>query len=225
MILIFLSIVINFFIETLSWYIKSISLPGNIAKSISISNMILYSSRIFNYLFITSISLYIDRDYNLNLLIATLLLAMFISFFLHYFFFTSKFCVIQLKKLICLICISNTRLYNVVSKLSFKKLNRKILDGKVFFYTIISSFIFSSTLIIPYILTYYIPQYKLTIVSFGSIGNFLATIPLIFYVDYIMHTYMDKSILGDFLYSYILGRSLGFLLFAILFTLYLVFYY
>ena len=214
MIIIFISIIINFFIETFSWYIKAVAFPGNIAKSISISNMILYSSRVFNYLFITSISIYVDKNASLKELLIIVLLAMFTSSILHYFFFTSKFAILYFKKSITTISNFNNRTRKAISSLAFKNLNRDILDKRILFYTTISSYLFSATLIMPYFLTYFIPQYKLTIVSFGTVGNFLATMPLIFYVDFVLHSYMDKSLLFDRLYSYILGRALGFLFFA-----------
>ena len=214
MIIIFISIIINFFIETFSWYIKAVAFPGNIAKSISISNMILYSSRVFNYLFITSISIYVDKNASLKELLIIVLLAMFTSSILHYFFFTSKFAILYFKKSITTISNFNNRTRKAISSLAFKNLNRDILDKRILFYTTISSYLFSATLLMPYFLTYFIPQYKLTIVSFGTVGNFLATMPLIFYVDFVLHSYMDKSLLFDRLYSYILGRALGFLFFA-----------
>jgi hypothetical protein len=225
MALIFISIIINFFIESLSWYIKAVASPGKIAKSISISNMILYSSRIFNYLFITSISIYVDKNSSLKELIIIVLLAMFSSSILHYFFFTSKFAIINFKRSITTISNFNNRTRNAISSLEFKNLNRDILDTRILSYTTLSSYLFSATLILPYVLTYFIPQYKLTIVSFGSVGNFLATMPLIFYVDFVLHSYMDKSILLDRLYSYILGRALGFLFFAITLTLFFSIYF
>lgn len=227
MLLIFISIVINFFIESFSWYIKAIALPGNIAKSISISNMILYSSRIFNYLFITSISIYVDENLSLKKLLIIVLIAMFTSSIFHYFFFTSKFAILCFLKSITPIFNLSNRTRKVLSTLAFKNLTRDILDKRILLYTTISSYLFSVTLIIPYVLTYFVPEYKLTIVSLGGVGNFLATIPLIFYVDFVLHSYMDRSILLDRLYSYILGRALGFLFFAFTLTLFFVifFYY
>lgn len=220
MLLIFVSIIINFFIETLSWYIKSISLPGNMAKSISISNMVLYSSRVFNYLFLTSISFYVDRNQNLEVLIITILCSMYTSFLIHIFFFTSNFSLNLLHKNFTIITKPIKKIRNSFAQHVFHKVDPKILDRKILFLTTLSSFLFSLTLVGPYLLIYLMPNYKLTIVSLGSIGNFLATIPLIFYVDYIMYSYMDKSVLIEYLFSYILGRALGFLLFAIILTIY-----
>lgn len=225
MLLIFVSIIVNFFIESLSWYIKAIALPGNIGKSISISNMILYSSRIFNYLFLTSISIYVDQNSSLRELLLVVILSMFISFIVHYLFFTSKFAILYFEKLIAIVCNWNYRVKNAFSTLSFKNLNREIFDRQILLYTTISSYLFSATLILPYVVTYFIPKFKLTIVSFGSIGNFLATMPLIFYVDFVLHTYMDKTLLFNRLYSYILGRALGFLFFAITLSVFFVFFY
>ena len=157
MIIIFISIIINFFIETFSWYIKAVAFPGNIAKSISISNMILYSSRVFNYLFITSISIYVDKNASLKELLIIVLLAMFTSSILHYFFFTSKFAILYFKKSITTISNFNNRTRKAISSLAFKNLNRDILDKRILFYTTISSYLFSATLIMPYFLTYFIP--------------------------------------------------------------------
>jgi hypothetical protein len=218
MTIIFISIVINFFIETLSWYLKSISLPGNMAKSISISNMVLYSSRVFNYLFITSISLYVDRNLNLRLLVVTILFSMYCSFIIHLVFFTSQYSLQILHKNFIFFLKPFSKIRSTVSQHIFYKVERRVLDIKILILTTLSSLLFSVTLVGPYLFIYFLPNYKLTIVSIGSIGNFLATIPLIFYVDYIMYSYMDKAILIDYLYSYILGRALGFLLFAILLT-------
>lgn len=219
MTIIFISILINFFIETFSWYLKSISLPGNMAKSISISNMVLYSSRIFNYLFITSISFYVDRNLNLRVLVITILFSMYSSFILHLVFFTSQSALHFLYKNFLFILKPFQKIRTTVSKHIFYKVERRVLDIKIFLLTILSSLLFSVTLIGPYLVIYFFPNYKLTIVSLGSIGNFLATIPLIFYVDYVMYSYMDKAILIKYMYSYILGRALGFLLFAILLTI------
>ena len=111
---------------------------------------------------------------------------------------------------------------NSFSQLVFHIVEPKILDKKILFLTTVSSLLFSITLVGPYLLIYLMPNFKLTIISIGSIGNFLATIPLIFYVDYILYSYMDKSVLIEYLFSYILGRALGFLLFAIILTIYLL---
>lgn len=222
MLLIFASILINFFIETLSWYIKSISLPGNMAKSISISNMVLYSSRIFNYLFLTTISFYVDRNQKLEVLVITILCSMYTSFLIHIIFFTSKFSLNLLHIFFTIITKPIKKARNSFSQLVFHIVEPKILDKKILFLTTVSSLLFSITLVGPYLLIYLMPNFKLTIISIGSIGNFLATIPLIFYVDYILYSYMDKSVLIEYLFSYILGRALGFLLFAIILTIYLL---
>ena len=187
--------------------------------------MVLYSSRVFNYLFITSISFYVDRNLNLRQLVVTILFSMYSSFILHLLFFTSQSALQILHRNILFILKPFHKIRTSFSQHIFFKVERRVLDFKILLLTIVSSFLFSFTLVGPYLLIYFFPNYKLTIVSIGSIGNFLATIPLIFYVDYIMYSYMDKAILIKYMYSYILGRALGFLLFAILLTILFFNYY
>ena len=144
---------------------------------------------------------------------------MYASFFIHLFFFNSQNSLDNLYKIILFLLKPLKKIKSNFRQHVFYKLERRVLDRKIFFLTMLSALLFSITLVGPYLLIYLIPRYKLTIISFGSIGNFLGTIPLIFYVDYIMYSYMDRVILLDYLYSYILGRAVGFLIFSMILTI------
>jgi hypothetical protein len=76
---------------------------------------------------------------------------MFTSSIFHYFFFTSKFAILYFLKSITPIFNLSNRTRKVLSTLAFKNLTRDILDKRILLYTTISSYLFSATLIIPYI--------------------------------------------------------------------------
>ena len=200
-----ISIVLIYFSETFSWYFKSLTKQAS-AGVISFGNMIMYSSRIFAFAYQFSISFLIGKELTLVISIALFLCGIFHIIFLknkillkkiaHIYIWLLKKCKIVLKE-------STTLDFNSSTKL--------IKHSKIYFFTFISTLAFNISLTIPYLVSIMFPDYRLTIVSFIPILNFMGAIPIVFYVDNYLFQYMDKGEVDSVINNYYKGRIHGFL--------------
>jgi hypothetical protein len=215
--IILLAITLNLTIESYSWLIKAIAVIEKTGQTIAISNMILYSSRIFYFTYTISISFYIDLNRgSINHLILFLIISLILAAFIQFRFFSWGGLAIRLIR----------KTENFISKAqgnnnssNFKKtaaVSSKVESISILGWTAFSSFIFTSSLIFPYIMAFHNPNTKLAIVSIGGLGNFIATVPLVYHVDYQLHKYMDMGLLEKYISSYFIGRGIGFILSSIL---------
>ncbi len=206
---------INYLIETFSWYIRSITQSNSIGEVISISNMVLYMSRFFNFFYVFSISFYVDHGYDKLFILYAVYVSMIVTALFHYFFFCSGSLLKRLRQFVLFCTIPFNSIHVFFMNNEFFPLKREVLDFKVLYFTFISCFLFCISYFFPFILSSIFPNLRLTIVSIGTVGNFMATIPLVFYVDNKLYKYMDLLNLKQYLYSYVLGRTLGFILFVL----------
>jgi hypothetical protein len=202
------SVVLIYFSETFSWFFKSL---GKESKGgiISLGNMLLYCSRIFNFGYMISISYLIETgriDKDIALLIAGALL---LSTVAHFVFFSKKSKMKPVVKIYLLVFKKFKISTPSIESLSFESTINHVKHKKIFLLTMFSTILFNLALTLPYITIIYFPNHRLTISSFIPMLNFFAAVPVVFYIDNYLFQTMDDGKLDSIIGNYYRGRLIG----------------
>lgn len=214
-IIVITSIVLIYFTETFSWYFKSLTKEAN-AGVISFGNMIMYSSRIFAFLYQFSISFLIEKKLMEDELTLIVAIALFACGLFHIIFLNNNLFLKKIAYLYIWILKKCKIVLRESSILEFDGKPRLIKHQKIYFFTFISTLAFNIALTVPYLISIMFPDYRLTIVSFIPILNFIGSIPIVFYVDNYLFQYMDEGRVGSVVHNYYKGRIHGFVLTSII---------
>jgi len=201
-------IVLIYFSETFSWFFKSLGKESK-GSIISLGNMLLYCSRIFNFGYMISIS-YLIESGRINKDIALLIAgALFLSTLAHFVFFGRKDKMKSIVK-IYLYVFNTLKIRTLpIDSLSFKTTDVHVKHDKIFYLTMFSTILFNLALTLPYITIIYFPEHRLTIASFIPMLNFFAAVPVVFYIDNYLFQTMDNGKLDSIIKNYYRGRSIG----------------
>jgi len=218
-----LSIAFLFTIETYSWLIKAAAKKDKLQVT-SLSNIFLYFSRAFYFIFSLSVAGYIEiyTTPSSTFLIKTFIVGFFITYILHFFSLES----IKLrKKILELILISFSKFSkfrNIELSPPEKPQKTLIKEENITISTIIVTVTFSISLSAPLLLILYYHEYRLLINNLSQIINFTGTFFLLYFVDAYLYKKMDEGTLNHYIYNYVLGRSIAFL---VIFLFYLLTYF
>jgi hypothetical protein len=215
LIILVLSVVLIYFSETFSWFFKSLGKESK-GSIISLGNMLIYSSRIFAFSYMISISYLIEIgriDKGIALFIS---IALLISALVHLIFYMEKN---KLKKVVkvYLFIFKKFRIRTPsIESLSFNIDVVYIKNKKIFLITAFSTIMFNLALTLPFIVSMYFIEYRLTISSFIPMLNFLAAVPIVFYIDNYLFQAMDEGKVDTVLRNYYRGRCFGLLFTSII---------
>jgi hypothetical protein len=208
------SISASFFIETSSWWIKSLYDNKNIGSVVSRTNIYLYGGRIFALLFTTALSYLVDSGFNIAYISFTISVSFIFSSITHILFLNNSI----LSKKIIIFLASLSRL-DKPSVLKISK-NYKITNQiPLFSLTILSAVVFSFGLGIPYLTASMFPEYRMMISNMGQILNVAGTLIILFFVDQKLYLEMDSGNLKGIVHIYSSARSVGFFISGLLFLL------
>lgn len=194
-----ISLPMLFLLESITWYIRSLSIENKIAWVIAKTNMVVYFSRFFYLAYLTLIYYQLENGSSLNKTLTILFCAFLISVVFQGLIFTSIGKSVIQK-------ISN--LYGIeINKIEVKK--RKI-DIKLFIYNVMAVILISLGVILPAILAYIYPNQRLTLSVSYQIMNAFGTFILLSKVDPVLSESMDLGYLNEIIRSYLLSRILAF---------------
>lgn len=208
LIILVLSVVLIYFSETFSWFFKSLGKESK-GSIISLGNMLIYSSRIFAFSYMVSISYLIesgriDKDIALFISIALLLSAL-----AHLLFYAKKTRMKSVVKIYLFIFSTFRIRAPSIESLSFKSDVVHVKNKKIFLLTTFSTILFNLALTLPYLMSMYFIEFRLTISSFIPMLNFLAAVPVVFYIDNYLFQAMDEGKVDAILRNYYRGRCFG----------------
>lgn len=194
---------LSFLIETSSWSVRALSDGNKIGEYISRTNIYLYGGRFFSLIFMSSVSLLIDKSVSTKWIVLIAGASFLLAGLLHFAIFGAKkieyVLSVRISKLLSL---------DVTKKLDCTK--EAILDKRLFYFSLVATFCFSVGLSVPYILASVFPNYRMTISSLGQIINSLGTVLILFLIDKMLYRAMDKGELDLHIHSYSFGRTCGF---------------
>jgi hypothetical protein len=205
-----ISLGISLFVETSSWWLKSLCPENQMGRYISRTNIYLYGGRFFSLIFSSGIAVYIESGKTKSavcfLIAASFLLA-------------SAFQAVTLNR-----GIFTQRIVRFLSHAMFlrdfepqptpqdiKREHRLALT------TLFTSYIFGIGTGLPLLAATLFPQHRLSISYLGQIINSAGTLVLMFFVDQVLYRSMDGGTLRNDVVYYTYGRVAGFSLAALSF--------
>ena len=207
------SLGLMFTVESATWFIRALAQRQKTGQMIAVSNMLLYSSRFFAFVFLLVMSFQIDTSSGWNSLWGTFVSAFVSAALLHVVFFFSKWSHTQWWPAI----FGRRRLALVVDAKLLPaprwRVHRRRLFAAVFF----SASLFGLSATMPYMLAHLYYEMRMTLASVAQIINFAGSVLLVYWVDPMLFKLMDEASLGDALFDYLLGRLIVFVAFALIF--------
>ncbi|MFT6128182.1 MAG: hypothetical protein ACJA2M_002549 [Polaribacter sp.] len=208
LVILVLSVVLIYFSETFSWFFKSLGKESK-GSIISLGNMLIYSSRIFAFSYMISMSYLIETgrvDKDIALFIA---IALLLSGFVHLLFYNKKSKIKIVVKIYLFIFNKFKIRTPSIDSLSFNSNVVHVKHKKIYLLTAFSTILFNLALTLPYIMSTYFIEYRLTISSFIPLLNFIGSVPIVFYIDNYLFQAMDDGKLDSIIRNYYRGRCLG----------------
>ncbi len=218
LVILVISVILIYFSETFSWFFKSLGKESK-GSIISLGNMLLYCSRIFNFSYMIAISYLIESgriDKDIALLIS---IALLLSAFVHLLFYTKKSKMKTVVKIYLYVFNKFKIKTPSIDSLSFNSEVVHVKNKRIFLLTTFSTVLFNLALTLPYLMSIYFIEYRLTISSFIPMLNFLAAVPVVFYIDNYLFQAMDDGKVDSIIRNYYRGRFFGLLITSIIMLL------
>jgi hypothetical protein len=200
------SIALCLLIDTSGWWLRTFSDGSNIGHFVSRTNLYTYSGRLFSFLYMSLLSLYIEIGANTSD-VCVIVLTSFMSgaaahkLFLNRGRFSQKL-IYQIARLMRL---------DVSGVIHVEGQITPSYGEKLRWTTAASTMIFCLGMSAPYILASLFPQFRLTLASVGQILNAVGMMFILFFVDFLMYKSWDNRELSSAISFYNSGRIIGIL--------------
>ena len=217
------SLCLMFWVDTYAWFVRSNALSNGSARVIAKSNLIMYSSRAFAFVFQFSIAYYLEAFKLSAGIFEISLIGFFLAALIH---FTTFYCEAPRRHSWRAIVFQLTAIRRWDSQIMNIELPpvKPWKWTKLTMATAASTAIFGMALAIPYLLAFRNPDYRLTYGSLIQLLNFLGTLFLLYFVDPILYKRMDEGTLRETIYEYISGRIFGFFIsFSLILVVFIIF--
>jgi hypothetical protein len=203
---------ISLLVETTSWALRAMSTKSNHGYFNARANIYLYGGRFFALLFMMILSLIVDHEANLHHVLIFIAISVSFAALIQLSYWNSS---------TFFKCVNRVIIFLLLKKMphvNHLKVNDKI-DNTLF----LNSWIATSILVLgvtsPYILASIMPEFRMTIATFGQVINAVGTVILLCKVEPLLYRRMDKNDLHVHVFSYIKGRCFGLMLAASIFWL------
>lgn len=202
---------IALYIDTTSWWIRSLANKDNIGLYISRSNIYLYGGRFFSLLFVVLLSFSIET----GLSPAQVALCCFFTFslctLLHLTCAVRNFDDSHIISLLARALILPKRHPFTANNLSY------FFNARLFYSTTFATFAFSVGSGAPLLLASIFIDYRLSMANIGQLINSLGMLSLLFFVDQSLFKSLDSGLIIIDVKTYTYGRILGFIISALLY--------
>lgn len=201
------------FIDTTSWWIRSLAGKNDVGLYISRSNIYLYGGRFFSLAFVIIVSFSIEIGFSSK----QVALCCFVTF---------SFCT--LTQLICAMRnFESSFIINTLSRILFlskknspiNSIGSYVFNPKLFYSTIFATFIFSLGSGAPLLLASIFVDYRLSMANVGQLINSMGMLTLLFFVDQSLFKSLDDGTININVKTYTYGRITGFFISTILYLL------
>lgn len=201
------------FIDTTSWWIRSLASQNNVGLYISRSNIYLYGGRFFSLAFVIVVSFAVESGFST----ADIALCCFLTFTLCTIL--QSICVApNFKSGIIIKTLS--RALVLPSKIQCETINTAyFFNGRLFYSTMFATFIFSLGSGAPLLLASIYIDYRLSMANIGQLINSLGMLAILFFVDQSLFRSLDSGLITIDIKTYTYGRVCGFFLSALLYFL------
>lgn len=196
---------ISLLVETSAWVLRSMSTKSNHGLFNSRANVYLYGGRFFALLFMMILSLIVDKEPDFHQVLLFIATAVSLAAIIQLLYWNSKKFFDLINTIIIFLLLKNIRYINPL------KIQNK-LENTIFFNSWVATSILVFGVTSPYILASFMPEFRMTISTFGQIINAIGTVILLFKVEPLLYQRMDKNDLHIHVFSYIKGRCFGLLL-------------
>jgi hypothetical protein len=203
------SIALCLLIDSSGWWLRTFSDGSNIGHYVSRTNLYTYSGRLFSFLYMSLLSLYIEfgasaQDVCLIIIISLLTGAAAHKILLNRSTTSSR--VLQMIARVMKLDVSLDQAHDL--ELAY--------GPKLKWTAAAATTIFCMGMSAPYILASLFPDFRLTLASVGQILNAAGMMFILFFVDYLMYKSWDNKELNTAINYYNAGRIYGVLFAAML---------
>jgi hypothetical protein len=199
-------------IDTSGWWLRTLSDGTNIGHFVSRTNLYTYSGRLFSFLYMSLLSLFIEFGANTQGVCEIVITSFLVGAVAHSCFLNRT--ALSQKMLHRIARIMKLNIFVTDSE-------RKLLTygPKLRLTTAVSTMIFCLGMTAPYILASLFPEFRLTLASVGQILNAAGMMFILFFVDFLMYKSWDSNELNDAIQYYNGGRIIGILTAALIVTM------
>ena len=203
-----LSMAVALFIETSSWWIKSMCPERQMGRYISRTNIYLYTSRFFVVAFQSSIAFFIEAGESKKSVASILTLTFLFCGIIQFIILNkSKLTEYSTRYLAYAIGLRDTMPLRIPGALAPR-------SRRIGYITCLISLVFGLGAGIPLMAAALFPAHRLSISYIGQVLNSLGTLLTLFYVDQALYRAMDQGHLMDDILGFTFGRIAGVLLAA-----------
>jgi Alternate to MurJ len=203
---------ISLLVETSAWVLKSMSTKSNHGFFNARAGIYVYGGRFFALLFMTVLSLLVDKGSNLQSVMIFISISVSLAAIIQLLYWNSSTFFKLVNSIIIFLLLKNMPYVNPV------KTQNKV-DNTLFFNSWVATSILVFGVTSPYILACMMPEIRMTIATFGQVINAIGTVILLFKVEPLLYRRMDKNDLHIHVFSYMKGRCFGLMLAAGIFWL------
>jgi hypothetical protein len=171
-----------------------------------------YGGRFFALLFMTVLSLLVDKGSNLQDVMIFISISVSLAAIIQLLYWNSS---------TFFKCVNRVIIFLLLKKMPYViplKTHNKV-DNTLFLNSWIATSILVFGVTSPYILACIMPEIRMTIATLGQVINAVGTVILLFKVEPLLYRRMDKNDLHVHVFSYIKGRCFGLMLAASIFWL------
>jgi hypothetical protein len=199
-----ISISLCLLIDTSGWWIRAFSDGTNMGKFVSKTNLYTYSGRLFSFIYMSLLALYIESGATTRLVCAAIVASLLVGAVAHLLLLNRSHLSQKLLR-----GVGRLLKLEIGPELSaFQPLPYGV---KLRWTAAAATTIFCLGMSAPYILASMFPDYRLTLASTGQILNAMGMMFILFFVDYLMYSAWDASELPSAVFYYSSGRLIGIL--------------
>jgi hypothetical protein len=192
------------FIDTTSWWVRSLAGRNELGLFISRSNIYLYGGRFFSLAFVIVISFAIERGLTPKQVALCCFLTFVLSILLHMLCATKGFHNSLIMRILTRALFLPHKSDKNVEHIAYR------FDAKLFYSTIFATVIFSVGSGLPLLLASIFIEYRLSMANIGQLINSFGTIAILFFVDQLLFRSLDSGLIRSDIKTYTYGRICGF---------------
>lgn len=189
-------------VETLTWWIRSLSSGSDVGAYMAKTNIFFYGGRVFYLVFTTVAALLVDLHVGTRTLVTIFALAFILTAAMHALLLAPS--TLVTKGLTFL-----ARRLGLTPKSDAGRFYRAERSDPLVNYTAAASLFYTCGLGIPYVVASLVPNLRLTVANTGQVMTAVSMVLILFLIDQRLFVSLDRGELDVRVRTYTLGRILG----------------